>query len=489
MTALSKAHLVLNSRHPRRNLSGSRSLSFFIVVAVLLGCTGADDSPTAPSIASSAGPSFTIAPALPSGRPKTLDEVFAEIATHVPGYAGTYYAKDGTPITNLVDLSQSAAAEQAIAPFIRGGKNGTGVLKSQFRKVSHDSAKVNEWKGYATRNLLLRPNVIFVDIDEENNQLNIGVRSQAETGPVKRFLNDNHIPGGVALVIPVDTSPGYQVNPSVPETLRNTQSLYGGVQILPGAVKQCTLSFNAMLSSDTRIYSYDHFFVTNAHCMNSVGYPQNTPIYQNNDQNGSTRIIGYEFRQPLWEGSERYTNCPAGSRCSMAEVALVKYTVPWGGSRIARTTYVGAGRDTGSVTLDPYALPWQVVDSVNDHTLFQGSTIMKVGRTAGWTQGTTTQTCADYRLWLGGYPTQFVILCQWSGNFTSRGGDSGSPVFKYKFGYYPQVQLVGTVWAGDYGVSTFSFFPYISWELTFRDTQYACGTVFDCTPKLAVSGQ
>ncbi len=68
------------------------------------------------------------------------------------------------------------------------------------------------------------------------------------------------------------------------------------------------------------------------------------------------------------------------------------------------------------------------------------------------------------------------------------GGDSGSPVFKNKFGYYPQVQGVGTIWAGTRSASTFSFYPYIAYELTERDTQYACGVVSPCWPRLSVSG-
>jgi len=85
--------------------------------------------------------------------------------------------------------------------------------------------------------------------------------------------------------------------------------------------------------------------------------------------------------------------------------------------------------------------------------------------------------------------TPYVVLCSWSANFTSLPGDSGSPVFMNKLGSYGNlVQLVGTVWAGTFGVSTFSFYPYIAWELTGRDTQLACGSVSPCWPRLGVSG-
>ena len=476
----------VGARHRRRRPANGCILVPFCI-ATLLGCSPADDPPTGIRTPTG-GPSFTLNPVRPDGRPKYLDEIFAEIAAHVPGYAGTYYDADGTPITNLVDLSRGPDAERAIGFLINNGKNGEGPRKSKLKKVAHDFLKLKEWKDKATLTLLARPYVVSVDIDEANNRLKIGVANGAEEANANRFLRENKIPGLVATMIPVDTSPDYNRPPGSPETLRNTQSLYGGVAIHPGVTKTCSLGFNAMLSvidgnGSTRLYSYDHFFVTASHCMWSLGYPSNTPIYQNNDQYGNTRVIGYEFRQPEWLGQERYYDCPGGSRCSTAESALIRYNAPWGGARIAR---VSGNPGTNSITLDPYYPPWQVADSVGDNTLLNGATLYKVGQTTGWTQGTVTETCANYRILLGGTPTQFVALCQWSASCGSAGGDSGGPVFKNKFGYYPQVQLVGNVWAGISSVSTFSFYPYIDYELTTRDTQSVCGSQ-PCWPRLTVS--
>lgn len=462
-----------------------------MATVVLVGCSQADHSPTGPSLASKAQPEFAISVTQPSGRPKTQDEIFADIATHVPGYAGTYYDHDGTPITNLVDLSKSAAAEQAIAPLIRSGRDGAGSVRSQFRKVAYNFLQLKQWKDYATSTILSRPNVVFVDIDEANNRISIGVRNAAEIAPVKRLLDDKHIPGLVGALIPIDTSPNPQVSPGGPETLRNTQSLIGGVMIGTGAFYDCTLSFNAQLVAGNgqgyyRTYSSDHFFVTNTHCMNQVGAVTNTAVFQTT----TNRIIGYEYRQPNWQGSNGgWPQCPNGSLCATAETALIRYQVPWGGSKIARTTFFGTLTDTGSTAIDPYNPPWQVVDSVGDATLLQGRTLQKVGWHAGWTQGSVTQTCTDYRLFIEGNWSPYVILCSWSANLTSIPGDSGAPVFMTKLGSYGnQVQLVGTIWAGTYGVSSFSFYPYISWELTGRDTQLACGSVSPCWPRLGVSG-
>ena len=141
------------------------------------------------------------------------------------------------------------------------------------------------------------------------------------------------------------------------------------------------------------------------------------------------------------------------------------------------------------MTLDPYNQPWTVVDSVMDYTFLQGATLYKVGRRTGWTQGTVSQTCADWRLVINGYQSQFVALCQWNATAEAGPGDSGGPVFKFKLGYYPSVQVVGNVWGGNSIAITFSFYPYISWELTRRDAGTACGGGYPggCSPRLTVS--
>lgn len=462
----------LQSLWPLSIERGGRCLTT-IAIVMAAACSRFEDAPTGPTVASGS-PSIAINPTFPDGRPKNQDEMFAELATRIPGYAGTYFAADGTPVTNLVDLAKAGDVDKAIEAFVRDGYKGEGRRKSLFKKVGYDFVKLKQWKDSATQTLLTRRNVAYVDIDEANNRLSIGVLNAAESDNANRFLRDNKIPGMVALVVPVDTSPNYNNNPpSSAETLRNTRSLYGGVQIKPQAFNSCTLGFNAMMGvvngNFHYLYSYDHFFVTAAHCMYQMGYASNTPIYQTPDQYGSTSVIGYEYRQPQWRPQSQMEDCPAGSLCSLAESALVRYVVPWGGPRIARTTWPGTyGSDTGSVTLDPYYAPWSVVDSVIDHTLLYGAVLHKVGWKTGWTQGSVSQTCVNARVVLNGYPTQWVGVCQWTASMGAGPGDSGGPVFKNKFGSYPNVQIVGNVTNGNSIATQFSFYPYIAYELLTR---------------------
>lgn len=92
----------------------------------LLGCASPADSPVAPQVPSESM-GATAASNPQTNKFKTQDEIFAEIADRVPGYAGTYYAADGTPVTNLVDLNNRAAAAREIASLIRSGARGARV--------------------------------------------------------------------------------------------------------------------------------------------------------------------------------------------------------------------------------------------------------------------------------------------------------------------------------------------------------------------------
>ena len=71
-----------------------------------------------------------------------------------------------------------------------------------------------------------------------------------------------------------------------------------------------------------------------------------------------------------------------------------------------------------------------------------GEVAHKVGRTTGWTLGTTTETCVDV-LALG---TTHMRLCQEIVAAVVDGGDSGSPVFRRNAG--TNVTLLGVLWGG-----------------------------------------
>ncbi len=87
-----------------------------------------------------------------------------------------------------------------------------------------------------------------------------------------------------------------------------------------------------------------------------------------------------------------------------------------------------------------------------------GTTINKVGRTTGWTQGNVTQTCVNTNV----ARSNITQLCQTfvedpGGAVLVGGGDSGSNVFTITSG--DNVQLVGILWGGNSSGTLFVFSP------------------------------
>jgi hypothetical protein len=87
-----------------------------------------------------------------------------------------------------------------------------------------------------------------------------------------------------------------------------------------------------------------------------------------------------------------------------------------------------------------------------------GSTVNKVGRTTGWTQGNVTATCVHTNV----SGTNITQLCQTfvkdpGGDVVVGGGDSGSNVFRTLSG--SNVQLVGILWGGNSSGTLFVFSP------------------------------
>lgn len=476
---------------------------------VLVSITACDHAPPpiAPDLASSsdrvaAASSLQPVAFFADGRPPTLDEVFADIATRVPGFAGAYYDRDGTLMVNVVDARDTARAGDEVLRVLQRSQSGQS-RRLRFRRAAFDYSQLMRWSEQAHRSILMLPGVVSTDIDEVNNRIAIEVMTASAHGEVRRLTGLMGIPASVTMAGPVPVEPDSadppdatdtaSVAPGTPDgstaeqasgtTLNSAfSSLPGGVQI--GTARQlCTLGFNAYLSSTIRgIYSFERRFVTAAHCTDALGGVEGTAFYQPLRSSGSW--VGNEVREPLWNAS---SNCPAGARCAYADVALFTYTGHnWELGRIAKTTSVGVGTQPGSLTIDASSPRFHIRDSVENHTVFSGSYAHKVGAFSGWTTGPVVETCGSRRLIIDGILSNFVLLCQWAFSGGIRVGDSGAPVFVVK-GFGVDVSLAGIVWGGDANRTRFSFYSYIAFELTDRDRAFACAGAFPCWPRLTVS--
>jgi hypothetical protein len=222
----------------------------------------------------------------------------------------------------------------------------------------------------------------------------------------------------------------------------------GGLQInFPGFI--CTLGFNVRSPQAPNV----HGFVTNSHCTAVRGQVTNTPYWQPSGSApnpGDPNFIGTEaFDPPFFTDAP----CPSPANlCRWSDAAGVRYApgIANAFGQIYRPTAIG------SLVIDP-ATPRFDITAERPRTLV-GDSVHKVGRTTGWSHGTTIAACVN--VGVAGTTPQQVMLCQDRFSMTpgTQGGDSGSPMFQ-RIGPN-EVRLVGILW----GTTTFSPMENVRFE-------------------------
>jgi hypothetical protein len=296
--------------------------------------------------------------------------------------------------------------------------------------------RVPDWFAQASPVVLALPGAVFADHDEANDRLVFGVENAAAMRGVRTALTRLGIPEAVYAV--EVTEPIYQVA-TLRDRWRPTQ---GGIQIHFGQFL-CTLGFNADEGSQRS-------FITNSHCSGKQGGVQKTLYYQPTSSVDGT-VIATEVEDPQYF---RGGACPRGRKCRYSDAARALYSSGVGSTRGAIAKTSGANNGSLAVT-GTFTVTTQ--DNAT-RTFAAGTTVNKVGRTTGWTQGNVTSSCVNVNV----SGTNITQLCQTlvqnpQGAVVVGGGDSGSGVFRVTSG--DNVQLVGILWGGSSDGRLFVFSP------------------------------
>jgi hypothetical protein len=286
------------------------------------------------------------------------------------------------------------------------------------------------WLPLVSSQALSVPGAVFVDADEANNRVTIGL----ERGALAR------VRAAVARLGIPQEAVGFQETPAfqMMATLRSKlRPVVGGLQInFPGFL--CSIGFNALRNGQRS-------FITASHCTNTQGGVEATPYFQPTQQAAPVKIAT-EVSDPGY--SHNKTGCPAGFRCRFSDASRAAYAsiATSNLGRIAKTT----GPNNNSITI-------QGSFSVTaEGKALVGQTVGKVGRTTGWTTGKVTNTCVN----VGVDGTDIAQLCQTIVQARVGPGDSGSPVFKGS----SNVTLVGILWGGNDTGTQFVYSPIANVE-------------------------
>jgi hypothetical protein len=350
------------------------------------------------------------------------------LARAVPGFGGFFYDAQDRPTMYLTTPGARAAAERALAPYLR--RHGVAAGRIQIRAAAHGWDQLERWRGRVSPSALAMRGAVYVDVDEALNRITVGAE-RGTVGQVRASLAALGLPPSAVAVQeaePVTFAVGApRPKPGTLSLQGRVRPIIGGVQInFPGYL--CTLGFNI-----------GGGFITNSHCTNVQGGVNSTPYWQPLQSTDGVQIAT-EVADPSYTSGG---SCPAGRRCRRSDSSRASYAngIAYTVGRLAQTARPGRSLTiTGQWTIQ------------NEGVAIVGQVVNKVGRTTGWSQGRVTNTCVDTNV----SGSDITELCQNFVSATVGSGDSGSPVFAIVSG--SSVNLVGILWGGS-GSSSFVYSP------------------------------
>jgi hypothetical protein len=187
-------------------------------------------------------------------------------------------------------------------------------------------------------------------------------------------------------------------------------------------------------------------FATNSHCTNTQGGVESTVYHQPS----ATARIGVEIADPVYTTGG---GCPAGRRCRFSDSSYARFD----SNNLRQFARIARPTGVGSLTVNPAGTRFTVTGKQNFPSVNQ--TLVKIGRTTGWTQGPVTNTCVNINV----SGTNITQLCQDLVTAGVSGGDSGSPVI-LRSGTSNAI-WAGLLWGGGGGSFAMSAVEYIQTEL------------------------
>lgn len=395
----------------------ARSAVALLAVAALAACT--DDNTTGPLTPDETPPVRNEEELAPpdDGDLWPGEKEFVQLSEEIPGFAGYWY-EGGERVVALTDPAQAEKAQAVLdarisAPEAAHRDEAQGTGRTRYVEAKYDYKTLRAWRDGAVDAAFEQDDATFIDLDEVNNRITVGLLSEDARGAVSERMTKAGVPAEAV---------NFEVTGPVEQeqTLQNFfRPLMGGYQIQNPGGGTCTLGFITRNPTNGA-----PAFVTNSHCTNTYWGFDGVAFGQAQWWQG----VGNEVRDPIG------FRCFLWGRCRFADAALVQVNVPTAINQIARTTWWGTPGNPGSITVaNP---PLQIVSHV--WWPAWGQMVDKVGRTTGWNYGFVRNTCV-----LVNVSFSRRLLCQYYADYWSQGGDSGSPVFIW---WGDRVGLTGLHW-------------------------------------------
>jgi len=383
----------------------------------------------------------------------TLDELFLRVADRVPAFAGIAY--EDNKLRAYVALPKRKLRRirpKLIASLteVFGEELESGLTDLQLMSVTHSTRDLQA-HFTALAELFSDKSVAFIDVDEVNNSLTVGVHKAGHT----QLLTDRAIALGIPKAMLRFES---AVELALAAELRDRiRPVPGGVQIRRNGVPgHCSIGANVQTDSGVG-------FITASHCTHRMGVASFFPTAFN--QAASPNTVGHEQLDPHFRNWLLCPNSAFADGCRFSDSVFVGYNNSNQNPDMGRIARLGSwGYGPISTVDDDYNITSLRFSPVS------GERMMKVGRTTGKTAGNVSRTCVTMPVppawWL---LRDLGLVCQ---NFVTRvagvgggptqpivdSGDSGGPVFRLNANSAQNtVAFAGILHSGDVAGTVFVF--------------------------------
>ena len=387
-----------------------------------------------------------------------IHDDFARITEQIPDFGGFYFDRDGHPTVYLLDpapdreQNMRRVLEEVLGDDVlaRGHSPRRPVNDPRLKLIQGEFAMA-ELLGWFERlhDVFAIDEVVFIDLDEQENELAVGVETRGAYDPVRDMLGQLDIPD---TAVSITVAEPFKVRSH--DLGSNFRPPLGGIAIKSprGA---CSYGFTGYAGGQWG-------FVTNSHCTEQLGTVTDTPF--SNPESGGQ--IGTEtIDAGFWScGFLGWRSCRHSDAAFIAHNAGIGLASEDGYPLIARTTdWAAPGEGSGPLEIDHHRPTLKLTDT-RPYSL-GGEMLDKMGKTTGWTWGYVDRTCitgapeldTGERYRVDG--KKVLYKCQDQATHHSAGGDSGAPVFKWQG---DTVILYGLHWGSG---QVFSPMANIRWDL------------------------
>jgi hypothetical protein len=369
------------------------------------------------------------------------EKVVWDLVSRVPGVGGVSIDSTGQLVVFLIDTTTSVSARAGVAQWllvnpVRIRNHITTSLPILVRQGDYDFPHLAGWRDQIVKNLLGNlSSVVAVGIDHRTDRIWIGndPRQAGADATIAAGLAAMGIPSAAVVLIPElpsrATGLGLDVNELrrgmmrtealsrrssmlTQPTLVDEDGFYRGGEQITSAIGTCT---GFVVDFDGTRYA-----ATNSHCTRTWAAVDSTDEYLKGQNGGFV----YFAKEKIDPSVDRYSDFALLRDIHDPTVTTVR-------GSIARPTNKSGSRD-----IDTNKPPLTIVTEAGG--LVTGTTVSKVGRTTGWSDGVITDVCT--------FESQSgnTRKCQVRASYARDEGDSGSPVFAYESD--DAVDLAGIHW-------------------------------------------